>query len=60
MYSVCRKAENNKKWPNGGGPSENERKSELKEITKVTGSFFGGPASKFFFSASKMGPRGML
>ena len=50
----------NKKWPNGGGPSENERKSELKEITKVTGTFFGGGASKFFFSASKMGPRGML
>ena len=60
MYSVYREAENNKKWPNGGGPSENERKSELKEITKVAGTFFGGGASKFFFSASKMGPRGML
>ena len=60
MYSVCRKAENNKKWPNGGGPSENERKSEMKEITKVASTFFGGGASKFFFSASKMGPRGML
>ena len=60
MYSVYRKAENNKKWPNGGGPSENERKSELKEITKVASHFFRWVSKQIFFSASKMGPRGML
>ena len=40
MCSVNRKAENNKKWPNGDGPSENEQKSEMKEITKVASTFF--------------------
>ena len=58
MYSVCRKAENNKKWPNGGGPSENERKSELKEITKVAGTFFWWGCQQIFFLSIKDGSQG--
>ena len=41
VCTVCiEKQKTTKKWPNGDGPSENERKSELKEITKVTSTFF--------------------
>ena len=58
MYSVYRKAENNKKWPNGGGPSENERKSELKEITKVTSSFFWWACKQIFLFSIKDGSQG--
>ena len=58
MYSVYRKAENNKKWPNGGGPSENERKSELKEITKVAGTFFWWGCQQIFFLGIKDGSQG--
>ena len=58
MYSVYRKAENNKKWPNGDGPSENERKSEMKEITKVASTFFSWGCKQIFLFSIKDGSQG--
>ena len=50
---MYRKAENNKKWPNGDGLSENERKSKMKEITKVACTFFWLGCKQIFFFGIK-------